>query len=282
MKNCDINIRDPFVLVVDGKYYMYGTRAKNFGIKTNGFDVYIGDDLENWSEPKEVFNSSNWGMNTAVNWAPEVHLFNGSFYMFATFTKPNGLRGTYILKSDTPDGEFKPHSEGAITPLEWECLDGTLYVENGKPYCVFCHEHTQILNGTVCFVELSDDLTHAVSEPIELFAASSYLNREASESCHNVTDGPFMYKMEDGKLLMIWSTCANNYVQCIATSDNGSIFGKWSHLKPIFDDDGGHGMIFKALNGDLKLTLHCPNKTDYERPVFFDIKEENGTLVRIG
>ena len=91
-----------------------------------------------------------------------------------------------------------------------------------------------------------------------------------------------MYKMEDGKLLMIWSTCANNYVQCIATSDNGSIFGKWSHLKPIFDDDGGHGMIFKALNGDLKLTLHCPNKTDYERPVFFDIKEENGTLVRIG
>ena len=136
MKNCDINIRDPFVLVYEGKYYMYGTRAKDFGIKTNGFDVYVGDDLENWSEPKEVFNSSKWEMNTAVNWAPEVHLFNGSFYMFATFTKPNGLRGTYILKSDMPDGEFKPHSDGAITPLEWECLDGTLYIENGKPYSI--------------------------------------------------------------------------------------------------------------------------------------------------
>lgn len=282
MKNCDINIRDPFVLVVDGKYYMYGTRASNFGYKTKGFDVYVGDDLENWSEPKEVFNSSKWEMNTAVNWAPEVHLFNGSFYMFATFTKPNGLRGTYILKSDTPDGEFKPHSEGAVTPIEWECLDGTFYIENGKPYCVFCHEHTQILNGTICFVELSDDLTHAVSEPIELFDAGSYLKREASEECHNVTDGPFLYKMADGKLLMIWSTCTNNYVQCIAASDNGSIFGKWSHLKPIFDDDGGHGMIFKDLNGNLKLTLHCPNISESEKPVFFDIKEENGTLVRIG
>ncbi len=282
MKNCDINIRDPFVLVYEGKYYMYGTRAKSFGVKTGGFDVYIGDDLENWSEPKAVFNSSKWGMNSAVNWAPEVHFFNGSFYMFATFTKPNGLRGTYILKSDTPDGEFKPHSEGAVTPLEWECLDGTLYIENGKPYCVFCHEHTQILNGTVCFVELSEELTHAVSEPIELFAASSFLKREASESCHNVTDGPFLYKMADGKLLMIWSTCANSYVQCIAASDNGSIFGKWSHLQPIFDDDGGHGMIFKDLNGNLKLTLHCPNISESEKPVFFDIKEENGTLVRIG
>lgn len=281
MKNCDINIRDPFVLVYGGKYYMYGTRAKDFGIKTSGFDVYIGDDLESWSDPIEVFNSSDYGLNDAVNWAPEVHFFNDAFYMFATFTKPNGLRGTYVLKSDTPDGKFKPHSDGAITPFEWECLDGTLYIENGKPYCVFCHEHTQILNGTICFVELSDDLTHAVSEPVELFAASSYLNREASEECHNVTDGPFMYKMADGKLLMIWSTCADGYVQCIASSDNGSVFGKWSHLEPIFDDDGGHGMIFKDLNGKLKLTLHCPNITDYERPVFFDIKEENGTLVRI-
>ncbi len=282
MKNCDINIRDPFVLVYEGKYYMYGTRAASFGVKTGGFDVYVGDDLENWSEPIEVFNSSKWGMNTAVNWAPEVHFFNGSFYMFATFTKPSGLRGTYILKSGTPDGEFKPHSDGAVTPLEWECLDGTLYIENGKPYCVFCHEHTQILNGTVCFVELSEDLTHAVSEPIELFAASSFLKREASEDCHNVTDGPFLYKMADGKLLMIWSTCTNSYVQCIAASDNGSIFGKWSHLQPIFDDDGGHGMIFKDLNDGLKLTLHCPNISGHEKPIFFDIKEEYGTLVRIG
>ena len=28
MKNCEINIRDPFVLVDGDTYYMYGTRAK--------------------------------------------------------------------------------------------------------------------------------------------------------------------------------------------------------------------------------------------------------------
>lgn len=278
MKNREINIRDPFVLVYNGKYYMYGTRADNFGQKTGGFDVYVGTDLENWSEPKEVFNSEKHGMNTWVNWAPEVHFYNGAFYLLATFTKSNGLRGTYILKSDTPDGEFVPHSDGAVTPWEWECLDGTLHFENGKIYCVFCHEHTQILDGTVCYVELSSDLTRAVTEPTELFAASSFLKCEATEKDHCITDGPLLYRKKDGKLLMIWSTCDNGYKQCVAQSDNGSVCGKWSHLPTLFDDDGGHGMIFSDLKGNLKLTLHCPNISLQERPVFFDIAETENSL----
>lgn len=278
MQNREINIRDPFVLVYNDKYYMYGTRADNFGQKTGGFDVYVGTDLENWSVPKEVFNSEKHGMNTWVNWAPEVHFYNGAFYLLATFTKSNGLRGTYILRSDTPDGEFVPHSDGAVTPWEWECLDGTLHFENDKIYCVFCHEHTQILDGAVCYVELSSDLTHAVTEPTELFAASSFLKREATEKDHCVTDGPFLYRKKDGKLLMIWSTCDNGYKQCVAQSDNGSVCGKWSHLPTLFDDDGGHGMIFKDLKGNLKLTLHCPNISLQEKPVFFDIAETENFL----
>lgn len=70
MTNNDINIRDPFVLYEDGKYYMYGTRAKNFGRKTAGFDVYVSTDLKNWSEPIECFNSEKHSMNHEVNWAP--------------------------------------------------------------------------------------------------------------------------------------------------------------------------------------------------------------------
>ncbi len=278
MKNQEINIRDPFILVYNGVYYMYGTRAANFGCKTGGFDVYTGTDLENWSAPKEVFNSAKHSFNTQVNWAPEVHKVGESFYMLATFTKPDGLRGTYILKSDSPEGEFLPHSEGSVTPDGWECLDGTLYSENGKIYCVFCHEHTQILNGTVCCVELSEDLSKAAGEPKKLFDAGSFLKREASEGCHNVTDGPFMYKMKNGKLLMIWSTCDDAYLQCVASSDNGSVLGNWSHEKPLFTDNGGHGMLFEALDGSLKLTLHCPNTQTQERPIFFNVKETENSL----
>ena len=39
MKLEDINIRDPFVLNDGGVYYLYGTRAKDFGCHTGGFDV---------------------------------------------------------------------------------------------------------------------------------------------------------------------------------------------------------------------------------------------------
>ena len=59
LKCKDINIRDPFVLYEDGKYYLYGTRARFFGMKVGGFDVYVSDDLENWSRPTECFNSKN-------------------------------------------------------------------------------------------------------------------------------------------------------------------------------------------------------------------------------
>ena len=48
MKICDINIRDPFVLVENETYFMYGTRAKNFGRRVEGFDVYTSTDLQNW------------------------------------------------------------------------------------------------------------------------------------------------------------------------------------------------------------------------------------------
>lgn len=57
MKNHEINIRDPFVLVECDTYYMYGTRAKDFGRFVGGVDVYISKDLENWSEPFECFNA---------------------------------------------------------------------------------------------------------------------------------------------------------------------------------------------------------------------------------
>lgn len=97
MKNLEINIRDPYVLEVEGVYYLYGTRAKGFGKKTGGFDVYTSLDLEEWSGPVECFDSEKYGLNRDVNWAPEVHIYKGTYYMFATFTQENGFaRNLYI------------------------------------------------------------------------------------------------------------------------------------------------------------------------------------------
>ena len=275
MKCSDINIRDPFVLVENGIYYMYGTRAAHFGVQTGGFDVYKSTDLENWSEAHECFNSADTGFNSGVNWAPEVHKYNGAYYMFATFTKDNDLRGTFILRSDSPEGPFVPHSNGAVTPYEWECLDGTLYIDKkGNPYLVFCHEHTQIIDGTVCYIKLSSDLKCSVGDPVTIFKGSSPAWADKKpEGEHYTTDGPFMFRTKDGVLLMIWSTfIGHNYIETAVKFINGEIGTEFEHLNPIITDDGGHGMIFRADN-KLYLTFHSPNQTDYERPRFIEIED---------
>ena len=279
MKNSQINIRDPFVLCENGRYYMYGTRANGFGVKTAGFDVYTGTDLENWSGPVQVFDSDKFGMNRGSNWAPEVHKYNGAYYMFATFLKPDGLRGTYILRSDSPEGPFEPHSEGAVIPGGWECIDGTFYVENGEPYIVFCHEHTQIIDGTICYMRLSDDLKRVQGEPVTLFSASSphYIDRPMGDG-HFVTDGPYMYRTKTGELLMLWSTfIGGSYAECLVRFEGGSIKNSFRHLDPMTNDDGGHGMLFETGQG-LYLTFHRPNTSGSEHPVFIPVEDCGDTV----
>ena len=148
MKLNEINIRDPFVLPVGGKYYMYGTRgSKIFGYAI-GFDVFVSEDLENWSEPHSVFEASADFWADRNFWAPEVHAYRGKYYMFASFKAENACRGTQILAADTPMGPFVPLTKEPVTPRDWECLDGTLYVSpEGKPYMVFCHEWVQVKDG---------------------------------------------------------------------------------------------------------------------------------------
>lgn len=276
----EINIRDPFILKENGKYYLYGTRAANFGVKTGGFDVYISENLTDWSEPKECLNSEACGLNRSVNWAPEVHKYKGRYYMFATFTRENERRGTYILAADSPCGPFAPHSIGAVTPEDWECLDGTFYEEDGIPYMVFCHEHTQIIDGTVCRVRLSEDLTHTEGEVVTLFRASDPEWADAlPESEHYVTDGPFMYKSVSGKLFMIWSTfIKGNYAECIVSFDSGSIKGDFRHLEPITADDGGHGMLFRDIGDRLFFTYHSPNRSGDERVRLTPVRDTGYTV----
>jgi len=278
----DITIRDPYVLLHNNKYYMYGTRSllcwdKPADINTQGFDVYIGDDLINWSEPIEVFSRPEGFWADRNFWAPEVHEYNDSFYMFATFIGENRRRGTQILKANSPVGPFVVHSPEPITPPDWECLDGTLYVDKkGTPYMVFCHEWVQIKDGTICAVQLSDDLTHPIGEPTVLFSASEPLWAD-KDATRYVTDGPFFFRTKDDTLLMFWSSLQNDYyVQAVARSSNGEIDGQWEHLPLIlnkgdFSKDGGHGMLFADKNGRLMFTLHQPNLKYQEHPAFFDI-----------
>ena len=286
MKRTEINLRDPFVLVHEGTYYLYGTRAATCWGEADGFDVYTSGDLENWSGPTECFHNDGSFWADRNYWAPEVYRWEDGFYMFASFKRADVRRGTAILRADSPLGPFAPHSEGCVTPRDWECLDGTFYVSPaGRPYLAFCHEWVQVGNGEVCAMELTEDLRSAAGEPRVLFragdAAWSKRMHHSSGQEGYVTDGPFLWRTEDGALLCLWAGFSQDgYTEGVARSGNGEIDGVFTQTEPLFRRDGGHGMVFRGLDGVLRLTLHSPNTHLQEHPVFYRLTERDGRLVR--
>jgi hypothetical protein len=137
--------------------------------EADGFDCYTSDDLASWSGPLEIFHKSADFWADRSYWAPECYLYEGVFYLFATFGSEDGRMGVQVLTSTDPLGPFGLHSEGPVTPREWECLDGTLWLEDDAPWMVFCHEFVQITDGGMCAMPLAPDLKQPVGEPVTLF-----------------------------------------------------------------------------------------------------------------
>jgi len=269
---------------------MYGTRVGtpdpkleiSWGEQT-GFDVYISSDLENWSEAKSVFEKSDDFWGEFHFWAPEVHFYNGKFYMLASFKAEGKCRATHILVSDSPDGTFTPVSKEPATPADWECLDGTLYIDKkGAPHIVFCHEWLQIDNGTVCEMKLADDLSKPVTEPRVLWSGADHpdVYEAGKDKNRYITDGPYLYRCKNGDLISIWSSFGTKgYAELISKSDNGDIDGNWSVLKePLWAENGGHGMLFEDYEGNLKFVMHYPNDATFERPVIKKVFDKDGKL----
>ena len=275
MKNrAEIRIRDPFILTdrEQGCYYMYGTTALSDASLRAGssFSVYRSYDLETFEEPKVIFDGAAAGFWADRDyWAPEVHLWQGKYYLFGSFKAEGRHRATQILVSDTPDGTFVPLTDRPATPEGWECLDGTFWVEGETPYLVFSHEWKQVKDGEIWAVALTEDLRGWAGEPKLLFRASDnpYVTELPGHPECYVTDGPFLFR-EGGKLRMIWSSFyGERYLVLEAESDG--ILGPWTHFGSRYDFDGGHAMLFDDLNGVRKISLHRPNTALYERAAFY-------------
>lgn len=287
MKRENINIRDPYVLVHDGIYYLYGTRSETAWSEADGFDCYISDDLEEFEGPFEIFHRPEGFFADRSYWAPECYYHNGAFYLAVTFGAKDRNLGIYILKAADPAGPFTIYAD-RLTPEEWNCIDGTLYFEDDRPFLIFSRSRHGAENGDFDLIELSKDLSHPISEPLTLFQAKDapwakpfpYSREEFGIDEMYFSDGPCVLKLEDGRLYMIFSSWSKNgYAVGTAVSET-DIKGPWKlQAEPLYPENGGHGMFFKDLQGRLVFTLHSPNDPHEERPVFMSVKPENGTLL---
>ena len=185
-----------------------------------------------------------------------------------------------------------PPDQLNITPADMVALDGSLYVDDqGVPYMVFCHEWTQVKDGGVWAVKLKEDLSGADGEAWKLFSASESGWAVSGGGDENIiTDGTMIWKdKESGHLIMTWSSMSaakeigvQNYSIGQAISRSGKIEGPWEHDPvPLWSSNGGHGMIFEDLEGNLKIAFHSPNSpSGQERVTISDIEIKDGKFVR--
>ena len=280
MRAEDIYIRDPFIYTEDGVAYLIGTTDENaWGGKAKGFLGYKSTDLVNFEGPFVLFEADKDFWADENFWAPELHKYKGKYYIFASFKSKDRRRASQALVSDAPFGKYVPLGK-PFTPPEWECLDATLYEENDAAYTVFCHEWVQCADGEMCLGKFGGGFDKLAGSPEVLFCASEAPWTVGYEGSNYITDGPFLYRLKSGKLLMLWSSLGKDgYAMGMSVSENG-IKGPWKHLKePLFGANGGHGMVF-CFKGKLYVSLHCPNQPHMsERPRFYEAEEREDRLV---
>lgn len=290
-----IGLSDPFILA-DAKthrYYMTGT----------GGLLWQSPDLKRWTGPYRVAqpDPTSWMGPQPMIWAAEIHPYKGKYYYFATFTNPvlkidtvqgSALerRASHVLVSSQPTGPYVPMRDATYLPATKSTLDGTFWVDkDGKPYLVYCHEWVQNQDGTVEKIELKPDLSGTLGTGKVLFRASAApWSRENPRTGpprpNKVTDGPWLFRTQTGRLGMLWTSWIYDvYTQGVAYSASGTLDGPWQQEpQPLTPPNYGHGMLFRTFEGKLLLSVHSHQdmKGRYHRvPHLFEVDTTGDKLV---
>ena len=269
----DREIADPFVLRVDGKYYLYPTSD------ARGYEVFVSDDLVHWERKARAFKDPRGG-----DWAPEVfhnQRGDGKFYLYYTDNMP-GKRGSLdkqigVAVSDSPLGPFEDKAVLASNSIDADLFqddDGSLYLS-----------YVELAGGFKIIVQpMADPLTKK-GEPKVVIRPTEEWEKRSGE----VTEGPFMLKHNGTYYLTYSGTGADspNYGIGYATSKSPTgPFVKYAG-NPIAHRGGnvlgpGHHCIVTGPDGKLWLVYH--QKWNAEKnfhrflaidPIWFD---EDGVL----
>ena len=296
----DLSMSDPYIYP--------DQETKTYYLTSSGGRMYKSKDLVMWEGPYNIIDlSGTWCEAAGFAAAAEIHKIGKYYYYAGTWSDHGEIiqaipgrynvphNQTYLLRSEKPEGPYVPFSVTPgydYQPHEWDCIDGTLYEEDGHIYMVFVHEWTQLIDGTMDYIELSSDLTETISEwPVTMFRASAApfckeMNTigEATFGLKMpgwVTDGPQMFRTQTGKLGMLWSTWGDGrYLQGICYSQSGTIAGPWvQEEKPFLGNNSGHGMLFRTFEGKLMYVVHHVEGNGPRKPQYWNVDDSGDKLV---
>ncbi len=296
----DLSMSDPFIIP--------DPETKTYYLTSTGGRLYKSKDLIWWEGGYNVIDiEGTWLKTGGGPAASEIHKIGDYYYYAGTWNDHKDLiqqvprrynvphNQTYLLRSKNIEGPYEVFTEDPNydwQPREWDCIDGTLYEENGKIYMIFVHEWTQIIDGTMDYIELSSDLSKTVSEwPVTMFRASENPSVKEMNGLGEatfgrkmpgwVTDGPQMFRTQTGKLGMLWSGWGDErYLQLVCYSESGTIAGPWvQEPEPFLGNNSGHGMLFRTFEGKLIYLVHHVEGNGPRKPQYWNVDDSGDKLV---
>lgn len=280
------NIGDPFILVENGKYYMYATSF------IDGFYCWISDDLQTWSKPIECYKINDRSFGYMDFWAPEVVKHGDKYIMHysARWKKNDSLRiGVAIANS--PKGPFiDVYDKKPMFDFGYAVIDGHIFKDdNGKNYFYYsrdCSEH--IVNGYheshIYGVEIADDLITFISDPLLIIKPEmdyeTIIPNDDKAKNFRWNEGPFMLKENNTYYLMYSANFYADKHYCIgcAVSINplqGFVKYERPILKYVEDNISGpgHNCVFIGKDNQMYCAYHIHtfyDKPSHNRQMFID------------
>ncbi len=268
-------LADPYILVYDSLYYIYGT---NVG---TGFDVYFSKDLEHWQRASSLALDHTDSYGESMFWAPEVYYVESEqkFYMYYSTEEH-----ICVATSDSPLGPFKQEVKQPIR--EEKGIDTSVFFDDdGKAYLYF----VRFTDGNVIWcAELEDNLTKIKEETLTQCLVAE---EDWELVWPKVVEGPSVFK-EGDTYYLIYS--ANGYMSqdyAVGFATSNSPFGPWKKYEanPIlyrYENllGVGHGAPFFDMDGKMRYVFHAHRSSTEVHPrdsYITDMKIEN-TKVSIG
>ena len=282
---------DPMILKHGDTYYLYYTGGTTLSVRTS-------TNLTAWGDAKTIFKLSqtSWGVEKC--WAPEVHEYNGKFYLYFCGRDSNQIFHGSVAVCDTPDGTFEPIGDKPLLNFPFSVIDLSLLADDdGRTYIYYSKDcSTNKVNGRGVSesygVEVTNDFTALIGEPVLVSTPTEPWEMKSGTTIWN--EGPVVFK-QNGKYYLLYS--ANyyqdkNYAVGYCTSDTPlALFDKPKNGR-ILQGNGdtitgsGHCNILR-MEDEIYLTYHShtvPPNTDKGRSLYIDklVVNPDGTLYANG
>ena len=266
------SIGDPFILVDNGKYYMYATSA---GI---GFKCWVSDHLTSWSYVGLAYEKAATTFGVKNYWAPEVYKYNGTYYMVFSAIDENKVYHIGIASSSTPEGPFKDCLGGKpLYSTGYSIIDASLFFDDdGRIYMYYSRDCSEnVINGYHVSqsygIEVASDLMSVIGEPVLLTTPDVAWELQTGKYIWN--EGPCVLK-HNGTYYLMYSAngyATNQYSVGYATSSSPLGTYTKSKTNPIIKGDGvkssgtGHNNYFYSPDGTEIYTVYHTH-TDPKNP----------------